>query len=322
MAIELLEELREQLSGTQARRERRERDQTRASTEKTAEQVAKGLGWFSIGLGTAEVVMPDRMASLTGVRNHPDLFRTYGLRELGAGMGILTQRRSAGWIWARVAGDALDLASLGFAMTTKRADRHRLAYTTAAVAGVTALDIACALRLSRGAPRHVHTFNSIIVNRSPEDLYSFWRDFRNVPRFMRFVRDVRIIDSRRSHWIAEGPGGRTIEWDSEVINEEPNRAISWHSVANSRVENFGTVRFERAPGGRGTLVKMEMHHRAPAGFAGAAVTRLFGKIPERIIHEDLRRFKQLVETGEVVSNEGPSGPRTGALSQLAKTMHI
>ncbi|MCL5745137.1 MAG: SRPBCC family protein [Acidobacteria bacterium] len=319
----------ERISGTPSRAyERPGRREESVSLDGKVERLAKALGWFSIGLGVAEVVMPSRLARLIGVREHRDMFRTYGVREIGAGAGILTQRRPSGWLWARVAGDALDLASLGAALASKRSDKNRVTIATAAVAGVTAADVFCAIQLSRETLERLnagptHITDTIIVNRSPEDLYSFWRDFRNLPQFMKYVRNVQAIDDRRSHWTAQAPGGRTIEWDAEIMREEPNHLISWHSVANARIETEGTVRFERAPGGRGTLVKMEMHHSVPGGVAGGTVAKLFSNVPRQMLHENLRRFKRLMETGEIPTVEGqPSGPRTGKVVRLAESMNI
>jgi uncharacterized membrane protein len=302
--------------------------QERLFPRATDERLAKGLGWFSIGLGVAEVAIPGPISWLVGVREHRTLLRAYGLRETAAGIGILTQRRPAGWLWARVAGDALDLATLAIAAGARRSNKGKVAFATASVAGVTAADLYCAVQLSRetlarlSGPARARA--SIVVNRSPEDLYSFWRDVRNLPRFMKFVQFVQATGDRRSHWIAQPRRGRTtLEWDSEVVDDQPNRLISWRSAPNAIVENAGTVRFEPAPGGRGTLVKLEMHYTAPGGPAARALGKMFGGVSEQFLYEQLRRFKQLVETGEIATIEGqPSGPRTGGMSRLAETLNI
>src|SRR5437867_1431340 len=148
------------------------------------EGLARALGWFSIGLGVAELVAPRGIARMIGVRDHRILLRAVGLREMASGVGILTQRRPAGWLWARVVGDVMDLALVGAAFRSPRARRGRLALATAAVAGVTALDVVASRRLSRrpGEPEDDATriAMSITINRSPEEIYRFWRDFRNL----------------------------------------------------------------------------------------------------------------------------------------------
>jgi uncharacterized membrane protein len=149
---------------------------------------------------------------------------------------------------------------------------------------------------------------SATINRSPEELYAFWRNFENLPRFMEHLESVRVLDDKRSHWVAKGPAGITVEWDAEIINEVPNEVIGWRSLENSQVDNAGSVRFERAPGNRGTVVEVTLNYAPPAGKVGAAIAKLLGEDPEQQISEDLQRFKQLMEAGEIPTTEGqPSG---------------
>jgi uncharacterized membrane protein len=149
---------------------------------------------------------------------------------------------------------------------------------------------------------------SITINRPPEECYRFWHDFENLPRFMRSVESVRVQSDRRSHWVARAPGGIRLEWDSEIIDDTPNRLISWRSL-NADVPNAGSVHFDPAPGGRGTWVRVRMSHDMPT-LSGVAA-KFFGKVPERQVREDLRRFKQIMETGEIPTTRGqPSGRRS------------
>ncbi len=283
------------------------------------EKVARGLGWFSIGLGLAEIAAPRGLARLIGVRgDYSGLFHMLGAREITSGVGILTRRRpDAGWLWSRVGGDAIDLALLGAAFRLKGSDRRRLVAATAAVAGVTALDVICSQRLRRlnGAMRGgaIHVAKSITINRSPEELYRFWRDFQNLPRFMKHIESVRETTDGRSHWVAKAPAGATVEWDAAITEDRPNELIAWRSLEGADVDSAGSVRFERAPGGRGSIVRVEMRYSPPAGAAVAAVARLFGEDLEWRIKDDLRRLKQIMEAGEIVTTEGqPSGRASGA----------
>lgn len=152
---------------------------------------------------------------------------------------------------------------------------------------------------------------TLIINRSPEDLYRFWRDFENLPRVMRHLESVTVQDGRRSRWVVRGPAGRTVEWDAEIINERENELIAWRSLEGADVRNAGSVRFTPDELGRGTWVKISLMYQPPAGRLGAAVARLFGEEPHQQIEEDLRRLKQFLETGEIATVEGQPSCRAG-----------
>jgi uncharacterized membrane protein len=284
------------------------------------EKIARGLGWFSIGLGVAEILAPRSLAKLIGLRGNPSgLLRMLGAREITSGIGILTGRQpNANWMWSRVGGDAMDLALLGGAFRSRKSNRNKLAMATAAVAGVTALDAICSQRLSRlnGARGAgvVRVAQAVTINRSPEELYRFWRDFQNLPRFMKHLESVRATGDRRSHWSAKAPAGRTVEWDAEITEDRPNELIAWRSLEGSDVDSVGSVRFERAPGGRGAIVRVEMRYSPPAGRVGATVAKLLGEGPEWRIKDDLRRFKQIMEAGEIITTEGQPAGRAESTS--------
>jgi uncharacterized membrane protein len=162
--------------------------------------------------------------------------------------------------------------------------------------------------VSVSADRGIKVEKSITINKSPAELYSFWRRFENLPRFMNHLESVTTTGAGRSHWVAKAPAGSSVEWDAEVYNEKENELIAWRSLDGADVDNAGSVRFEPATGGRGTTVRVTLRYDPPGGALGAAVARLFGENPDQQIDEDLRRFKQVMETGEVVSTEGqPSG---------------
>lgn len=147
-----------------------------------------------------------------------------------------------------------------------------------------------------------------ISNKSPEELYNFWHNFENLPRFMKHLKHVRVIDETRSHWIATAPMGASIEWDAQIINDQPNRLIAWASVEGADVDNSGFVRFQSAPAGRGTEVKVVLEYNPPGGALAATFAKLFGEEPKQQIGDDLRRFKMLMEAGEIATTEGqPKG---------------
>jgi uncharacterized membrane protein len=164
--------------------------------------------------------------------------------------------------------------------------------------------------VSDGANPEINIAKSVTIYKPVEELYRFWRSFENLPRFMRHLRAVRVIDDRRSHWVAAAPIGE-IEWDAEITDERENDHISWHSLAGSRVEHVGRVEFRSAPGDRGTEVHVYLSLRPPAGRIGRAIAMIMGEDPEQQIREDLRRFKMLMEAGEIATIDGqPSGRRS------------
>src|SRR6266851_4655528 len=143
--------------------------------------------------------------------------------------------------------------------------------------------------------RGIGVEESVIVNVSPEEVYRFWRNFENLPRFMSHLKSVRVIDDKRSHWIARGPAGTDAQWDAEIINEIPNELIGWRSVDGANVRNAGSVHFTPA-NGKGTEVKVELRYDPPAGVIGATIAKILGKDPAREVQEDLRALKELIET--------------------------
>jgi uncharacterized membrane protein len=145
---------------------------------------------------------------------------------------------------------------------------------------------------------------SLIINRAPEELYQYWHDFENLPNIMKHLESVRVRDERRSHWVAKAPAGTSVEWDAEITEDRPNELIAWRSLEGSQVENSGSVRFEPAPGNRGTIVRVEINYTPPGGSLGSLVAKLFGEEPGQQAQESLRSFKQLMETGEVTISDG------------------
>ena len=159
--------------------------------------------------------------------------------------------------------------------------------------------------------------SAITIRASAEDLYRRWRDFESLPSFMFHLDSVTVGSGDRSHWVAKAPAGSTVEWDAVIIEDVAGKLIAWRSVEGSSVENAGTLELRPAPGDRGTEVLVSLTYSPPGGALGALVAKIFGEEPAQQISDDLRRFKQLVETGEVARSDGaPWGPATGnALAQ-------
>lgn len=284
--------------------------------ESDRRKFSQALGWFSIALGTVEIVAPRTLSWLIGTRDRPLFLRLLGARELASGIGILSNPISPAGAWSRVAGDAMDLSLLGLALASANGTRARIAAATAAVAGVTAADAICARELSRGpSGRHgveieggrINVERSIAINLPAAELYRFWRNFENLPRFMSFIELVQPIDEKRSRWIAKIPGGEELRWEAEITRDEPDKSISWASLAGGDLETWGSVRFENGPGGAGTMVTLEMRF-APRRMAAAAA---FGRTLGVMVKENLRRFKQLMETGEIPTIKGQPSGRPG-----------
>jgi uncharacterized membrane protein len=188
----------------------------------------------------------------------------------------------------------------------------------AAVLGVAAVDALAGIQVSRRArtearrERAIRLTQAVTVNRPPEEVYRFWRDFRNLPQFMAHVDSIVVEaqDDRRSRWTARLLGGKTVAWDAQITEDRPNERIAWRSLPGADIDNAGSVRFVRAPGGPGTEIHVDIQYLPPAGFFGVSLAKLFGKVPEQQVVNDLRRLKQVLETGEVVHSDASihSGP--------------
>jgi len=240
------------------------------------------------------------------------LLRLYGVRELAAGVGIFTQPRPAESMWARVAGDGVDLSSLAAALGGSGNSKGKVCLAMASVAGVTAADVYCAQQWSArseprsGASNSTRVVRTIIVDRPVEEVYGFWHNLENLPRFMTYLQSVRYTGDRRTHWIAKGPAGTPVEWDAETVMDEPNRLIAWRSADGSEFENSGSVRFERTVGNRGSLVRVEIDYSRTK--SASALGKLFQMDLGRRVMHDLRNFKQVIEVGEVTQSEASIHP--------------
>jgi uncharacterized membrane protein len=160
-----------------------------------------------------------------------------------------------------------------------------------------------------GGTRGVHVEDAVTIDRPISEVYRFWRNFENLPRFMNHLESVSTREGGISHWVAKGPAGIPVEWDARIINEIDNRLIAWQSLEGSTVATAGSVHFDETP--RGTQVRVHFQYDPPAGKLGAAVARIFGEEPNVQVREDLRRLKQILE-GNAPLGAGTSSASAGA----------
>ena len=287
----------------------------------------RGLGWMSLGLGVAQLATPGTVRRISGVDDSPTsraVVPLVGTRELVHAAGLLTSRRKSFWAWTRVVGDAMELTSLGMAIAHRGGRRRqRLVGVTGAVVGITVVDLLTAVQATRakeiGSVLSVRgsrkggsmelTAATTIRKPAPE-VYAFWRDLENLPTFMAHLEEVRVTGDRTSHWSAAAPFGKDVGWDAEIVEEAPGEKIAWRSSGDADVPNAGSVRFVPAPDGVSTEVYVVLVYEIPGGAVGKAVAKYFGEEPHQQLDDDLRRLKQVLETGEVVRSDGaPWGNR-------------
>ena len=179
-----------------------------------------------------------------------------------------------------------------------------------AIAGVGLAYAAKKMKTSKARlAKDVHIETSISINRSPAELFAFWRDFTRLPSFMKNLKSVTDLGNGKSRWVAKGIDGGDVEWDAEIYNERENELIAWRSLEDADVVNAGSVRFEEGPDKHGTFVRVTVNYNPPAGQIGKTILQLFGAEPKQLIREDLRRFKQLIETGEIATVTGQTSGR-------------
>ena len=269
--------------------------------------VSRVLGWASLALGLVSIAVPRRFLESIGVRPGAAsvaISRLVGLRELTVVPGLLAVKRPVGWLAARVAGDAMDVALLLWAHRSPGNDRGRVRGALGGVAAIMATDIATAIAARREAKERARhpgrIVQAVTVNRPVDELYGFWRQLENLPRVMPHLESVEARGGSTSHWVAKGPLGARVEWDAEIVDDRPNELVAWRSVEGADVRNAGTVRFEPATGGRGTVVSVEMEYDTPGGAIGSVAALLTGEEPRIQVSDALRRFKQVMETGEPI----------------------
>jgi uncharacterized membrane protein len=270
------------------------------------------MGYLSLGMGAAQVAAPRLVAWLTGVRPsraHKSVMRAMGLRELTVGAGLLSANTASPWLWARAAGDVLDLALLASGLPSSQVGRRRRVAAIAVVAGATVCDVLAGWRVaaaegtSGDSSTRTHLRAYTTIRCEPEEAYRYWRNFENFPAFMEHVESVQVTAGTLSHWRVKGPGGSRLEWDAEIIRDDPSSLISWESLPGAAISHQGGVRFRKAPGGQGTEVSLDIVYSQPAGLAGGLAARLLGEHPQQQVTDDLQRFKHLIETGSVPASD-------------------
>lgn len=252
-------------------------------------KLTTGLGYFSLGLGTMQLLVPDRVNRLIGVRDDAGSRfwqRVVGVQELSAAAGIFTQRRPVEWLWGRTAADVLHLSLLARSLRGRAVAPSRVAGAMGSVVGTFALDAYASARMTsdpqatrKEAP--VQCNASITISGTREEVQRGWQEF-------------------------ERSGGPHVRLGPiETVQEQLGSSTEFRTTDPSAT---GIARFVDAPGRRGTEIHLELEYEVPAGAVGAAVKKVVGDDPHQMAQDDLRRFKQLVETGEVVRSEGaPTG---------------
>lgn len=284
------------------------------------QKLARALGWFSVGLGFTELTAGKVLADALGLENRAGLLRIYGLREIATGIGILASKDPTPWIWGRVAGDALDIATVatGF-QDSKAKQKANLALALAALTGATVTDVMCGQRLSRArrtalepqgreAEESVETAQaqverSLTIEKPAEELYQRWRQPETLSRIMGHFADIRASGDGQTHWQVHGPFGHTLEWDMRTIEDRPDELLRWQASPGTQLPVEGSVRFRPALGDRGTVVALRFQFDPPGGVLGDAALKLLGGAPGLLASKALRRFKSLVETGEIPTTE-------------------
>jgi uncharacterized membrane protein len=221
-----------------------------------------------------------------------------GARELAQGLGILARPRRALPLWTRVAGDAIDLAFLAWAFGARRTHTQRLVGAIASVVGLAALDILASRRVARSQRAEARpVVRAITIYRPTGDVYAFLRDFEQYPRYMRHLEAVVDAGGGRARWTAKLPIGGTIEWETEIVEDVPGEQLEWRTVRGGSLPNRGSVALRPVMGGTATEVTVEL--QVGLG-ASAALAKLFAG---SVLEADLRRLKQVLETGEVVRSD-------------------
>jgi uncharacterized membrane protein len=298
------------------------------------DKLTRVLGWASVGLGAPLLLAAGKSARAIGIEDGSRQRATVvgvGARELMTAGGLLSQG-SPGWLWARVAGDLTDLALLGNALrgrtmrprvlktVVKQGDWEALGRTAAAagaVAAITGADLYAAITRSRKSARREAALSltaAVTVARPRHEVYAQWRRLEDLPAFMAHLDSVTTTGPRTSHWRASAPFGQTVEWDAQIIADIPGERLGWQSLEGSTISNQGDVRFTSAPGAKNATPATEVHvtlrYSIPGGKLGTALARYFGEDPHQQLDDELRRFKQVLETGELVRSEGaPWGKR-------------
>lgn len=296
-----------------------------------ARTLATIFGGMSTGIGAWYVVAPEHFLETIGAPPTPQriaVARLVGAQEMGVGSALFMDGRAGPWLTTRLVGDVLHGAMLALAWRARDVHRDRMSLAWGAWATITAADAIATFMASQtertGADLDQPTGSSeraialadgavhgaVTIGADRRAVYDYWRRLENLPRFMKHLERVEEYDGSRSHWVARAPLGTHVEWDAEITDDVPGERIAWTSTEGSEIWNSGEVTFERAPGDRGTEVHVRLEYAPPGGAVGAAVARLLGEEPKNQIKGDLRRLKQVIETGNVIVSEAVAEGRS------------
>jgi len=284
-----------------------------------SDRLSRAIGWSSVGVGAAQIAAPAAIARAIGL--DPDgraslAARVMGVANLAIGAGLIVRPRRGSRMWARIAGDALGVGLLALTASGQRTRDRRVVTALAASGTILALDALAARRLLRERRPPVPLVFAVTINKTPAEVYAFFRRFENLPRFMDHLESVETTGETRSHWRARLPLGRVIEWDAEITEDRPDELIAWQTVDRSLFAHRGRVTFAAAPGDSGTEVRVSMKIGVPGLSPSATLGNLLTR-PQ--IKGDLRRLKQVMEAGEVLLSDAsavrgkhPAQPSTAA----------
>lgn len=270
--------------------------------EQPGRALSRALGWFSLGLGAVELVAPNKMTNAIGLEpgtRRSVTVRAQGVRELIAGAGILLRPRRAP-VWARVAGDVLDLALLAWASRGERTSNGRLIAATVAALGCTVLDVYATRQVANAQPAQRPVMATVTINKPPQEVYAYYRRLEQLPKFMDYLESVEQLDRARSKWTAKLPIAGQVSWESEIVEDRPGEKLAWKTVDGEKLVHRGQVTFARAPGRDATEVRVELELGMPGIPPNATLARLLSGSQ---IKGDLRRLKQVLETGEVLVSD-------------------
>jgi uncharacterized membrane protein len=268
-------------------------------------RLSRTSGWTSLGVGLAELAAPHAVSSLMGLGDKTTTalaVRAAGVGDVALGLAALLRPRRPAPLWARVAADVAGFAFLAWSLRGKQRP-VRGGAALALSAGVMALDLYASYQVTRAQEKAAPpVMFSVTINRPPEEVYAFFRQLENLPRFMNWLESVEQ-HGRRSHWVARLPVGGTVRWDAEVVHDVPGERLAWHTVGISLFAHRGNVTFATRPGGEGTEVRVQLELGIPGATPSATLAKLLTKAQ---IKGDLRRLKQVLETGEVLFSDASS----------------